>query len=402
MPSTKGVILVGGPSKGTRMRPLTLDCPKPLLPIAGKPMIWHPLQALSKVPGLTEVIIVGFYDDAHMAGFVKEAKREFPNIAISYLREYKALGTAGGLYHFRDSVLRPPVPQHIFICNIDICCSFPFAEMLDLHTAHGGTGTIMGVNVKKETATQYGCIVTDPETNQMVHYVEKPEGWISNIVNGGVYLFDKSLFDVIKVAMDEKTARAAEDPLVKPDEILRLEQDVIVPLAAARKMYVYQTHDFWRQIKTAASAVTATALYLSNYKFTNPSLLAPPAPNIIPPTFIDPSATIDPSAKIGPNVAIGPNVTVGQGVRIKDAIVLEGSTLEKHSCALNSIVGTNSHIGAWSRVDGEQEFDREVKGKISVTILASEVSLAPETMVRSCIVLPNKTLTKNATNQVLL
>lgn len=169
-----------------------------------------------------------------------------------------------------------------------------------------------------------------------------------------------------------------------------------------------------------SSAVTATALYLSNYKLTNPSLLAPPAPNIIPPTFIDPSATIDPSAKIGPNVAIGPNVTVGQGVRIKDAIVLEGSTLEKHSCALNSIVGTNSHIGAWSRVDGEQEFDREVKGKISVTILASEVSLAPETMVRSCIVLPNvrvyffmasppprltalqKTLTKNATNQVLL
>lgn len=56
---------------------------------------------------------------------------------------------------------------------------------------------------------------------------------------------------------------------------------------------------------------------------------------------------------------------------------------------LNSIVGTNSHIGAWSRVDGEQEFEKEVKGKISVTILASEVSLAPETMVRSCIVLPN-------------
>lgn len=81
--------------------------------------------------------------------------------------------------------------------------------MLELHTAHAGTGTIMGVNVKKETATQYGCIVTNPETNQMVHYVEKPEGWISNIVNGGVYLFDKSLFDVIKVAMDEKTARAA-------------------------------------------------------------------------------------------------------------------------------------------------------------------------------------------------
>ncbi len=52
--------------------------------------------------------------------------------------------------------------------------------------------------------------------------------------------------------MDEKTARAAEDPLIKQDEILRLEQDVIAPLAAAKKMYVYQTHDFWRQVKTAA------------------------------------------------------------------------------------------------------------------------------------------------------
>lgn len=148
-------------------------------------------------------------------------------------------------------------------------------------------------------------------------------------------------------------------------------------------LYIYKTD------KTASSAVTATALYLANYKSTNPSLLAPASPNIIPPTFIDPSAAIDPSAKIGPNVAIGPNVTVRQGVRIKDAIVLEGSTLEKHSCVLNSIVGTNSQIGAWSRVDGEQEFEKEVKGKISVTILASEVSLAPETMVRSCIVLPN-------------
>lgn len=185
-----------------------------------------------------------------------------------------------------------------------------------------------------------------------------------------------------------------------------------------RESCSFYKNDIYQLTRQTSSAVTATALYLSNYKLTNPSLLAPAAPNIIAPTFIDPSATIDPSAKIGPNVAIGPNVTVGPGVRIKDAIVLEGSTLEKHSCALNSIVGTNSHIGAWSRVDGEQEFEREVKGKISVTILASEVSLAPETMVRSCIVLPNvrlhfffgiyrltvlqKTLTKNATNQVLL
>ncbi|WVF67434.1 hypothetical protein IAT40_002190 [Kwoniella sp. CBS 6097] len=402
MSVTKGVILAGGPSKGTRMRPLTLDCPKPLLPIAGKPMIWHPLSALAKVPGLTEIIIIGFYEDSVMSSFIKESKREFPNIGISYLREYKALGTAGGLYHFRDSILRPPVPQNIFICNIDICSAYPFQEMMDLHSKHRGVGTIMGVNVKKETAVKYGCIVVDPETQQMLHYVEKPESWISNTVNGGIYLFDKSLFDEIKVAMDEKTARAAEDPLIKPDERLRLEQDVIVPLAAAKKMHVYQTNDFWRQIKTAASAVSASSLYLSRLQKTSPDFLAKPSSNIISPVYIDSTASIDPSAKIGPNVAIGPGVVVGEGVRVKDAIVLEGTTLEKHSCVLNSIVGANCNVGAWARVDGAPEPEQDVKGQISVTILATEVSLAPETLVRSCIVLPNKSLNRNSANEVLL
>jgi len=236
----------------------------------------------------------------------------------------------------------------------------------------------------------------------MLHYVEKPESWISNTVNGGVYrefqsslelktVFDNSLFDEIKVAMDEKTARAAwvsssieltesEDPLVKPDEILRLEQDVIAPLAAARKMYVYQTKDFWRQMKTAAwveavcsadasSAVTASSLYLSRIYSTSPELLAKASSSVIPPAYIDPTATIDPTAKVGPNVAIGPGVRIGEGVRVKDAIIMEGSTLEKHSCVLNSIVGTNCHIGPWARVEGLPEPEQDVKGQISVTVL---------------------------------
>jgi len=62
-------------------------------------MVWHPLTALTKVPGLTEVVLIGFYEDSVMAGFIKDSKREFPNITISYLREYRPLGTAGGLYH---------------------------------------------------------------------------------------------------------------------------------------------------------------------------------------------------------------------------------------------------------------------------------------------------------------
>lgn len=96
---------------------------------------------------------------------------------------------------------------------------------------------------------------------------------------------------------------------------------------------------------------------------------------------------------------------------------MEGSTLERHSCVISSIVGDNCSIGPWARVDGVPEPEQDTK-EISVTVLATEVTLAAETLVRSCIVLPNvsscrfpmtrgrangqKTLTKNAANQVLL
>jgi mannose-1-phosphate guanylyltransferase len=95
---------------------------------------------------------------------------------------------------------------------------------------------------------------------------------------------------------------------------------------------------------------------------------------------------------------------------------MEGSTLERHACVINSIVGSNCSIGPWARVDGVPEPEQDTK-EISVTVLATEVTLAAETLVRSCIVLPNvsrcsmlvlqklmeqKTLTRNAANQVLL
>lgn len=64
------------------MRPLSLDIPKPLFPIAGRPVIWHGIQALSKVEGLTEVILIGFYDDAVFSSFLKDCVKDFPQLKI--------------------------------------------------------------------------------------------------------------------------------------------------------------------------------------------------------------------------------------------------------------------------------------------------------------------------------
>lgn len=222
-------------------------------------------------------------------------------------------------------------------------------------------------------------------------------------------VFDKAVFDSIKVAMDEKTARASLNPLAPSDEKLQLEENVIAPLSAARKMTVFVCTEPWRQIKTAASALAASALYLESYKAQHPELLyhqqkgGAECPTIVEPVYIDPSASIDASAKIGPNVAVGPGVAVGAGVRISNAMVLDGSELGDHAVVSQAIVGERCSLGLWARVDGEPEQDAaDGKRDISVSVLASEVTLMPEVHVRSCIVLPNKTLAKSAAKLVLL
>jgi mannose-1-phosphate guanylyltransferase len=78
----KAIIIVGGPSRGTRFRPLSLDVPKPLFPVGGYPIIWHHLEALAKVKGLKEVLLIGFYEDNVFQKFIDNASVEFSGINI--------------------------------------------------------------------------------------------------------------------------------------------------------------------------------------------------------------------------------------------------------------------------------------------------------------------------------
>lgn len=78
----KGIILVGGPSGATRFRPLSMDCPKPLFPIAGNQLIYHHLLSLAKVPGMREILLIGFFEASVFERFIAMAQIEFPNLTI--------------------------------------------------------------------------------------------------------------------------------------------------------------------------------------------------------------------------------------------------------------------------------------------------------------------------------
>lgn len=121
---------------GTRFRPLSLDIPKPLFPIGGLPIIEHHILACSQIDRLEEVLIIGSYQHTEMKAFLDEVQSKY-KVKIRYLQEFVELGTAGGLYHFRDQI-RAGNPEFFFLINGDVCADFPLSQLYDFHVSKTG------------------------------------------------------------------------------------------------------------------------------------------------------------------------------------------------------------------------------------------------------------------------
>ena len=128
--------------------------------------------------------------------------------------------------------------------------------------------------------------------------------------------------------------------------------------------------------------------------------MTPPSATILPPVYIHPTAQVDPTAKLGPNVSVGPRAVIGKGVRVKESIILEDVVIRHDACILYSIVGWNSRVGAWARVEGTptpltNHDTGIVKNGVkvqSITILGKECGVGEEVRVQNCVCLPHKEL----------
>ncbi|KAJ2163110.1 hypothetical protein GGF46_000039 [Coemansia sp. RSA 552] len=423
----KAVILVGGPSRATRFRPLSMHLPQPLFPVGGQPIIWHQIKALSAVKDLREIILIGFFEDSVFQPFLAKCQEEFPQITFKYLREYSQLGTAGGFFHFRDQILRGS-PKNIFMLYTDICCSFPLNDLLAQHERHGRLGTIMVTKVNRNSAHLYGCVVVDHETKLAEHYAEKPETYVSDLVSTGVFVFDQEIFRFMGQVLEKRTTEfdqahahdhaygrySQEDAGETTDtNRLRLEQDVLRVMASDKKLSAFLCTGFWRQIKSAASAVPANALYLQKAKSDRSSILAQSdgdGPEVIGAVYIHPSAQVHPTARIGPNVSIHARVVVGPGVRINDSIILDNVHIKDNAAVLHAIVGWDCRIGKWGRVEGSKITSNDDIDEVthlgvklnSICILGEDVNVKNEVFIRNSIVLPHKDLGGNQHNEVIM
>ncbi|KAJ8929581.1 hypothetical protein NQ314_017718 [Rhamnusium bicolor] len=389
----KAIILIGGPQK----RPLSLDIPKPLFPVAGLPLIQHHIEACAGLENLREILLIGFYPIAQIEQFVTDMQNKY-SITIKYLQEFVALGTAGGLYHFRDQI-RYGNPDAFFVMNGDVCADFPLIELYNFHKKTAKSlVTIMITEATKQQSLHYGCIVTNKKTYEVTHYVEKPSSYVSTLINCGIYVFSVDIFQVIGEAFNAKQ-QDYYSILPVCFGYIRLEQEVLAPLAGSGKMFALQVNNWWSQLKTAGSAIYANRHYLELYRLKHPERLYTSSGEggctVIPDVYIDRTASVHPTAVLGPNVSIGPGVTVGPGVRIKESIILADACIEERSLVLHSIIGRGSRVGRWARVEGtptdpdpnkpfakienQPLFNNDGKLNPSITILGMNNRLCPIT-----------------------
>ncbi|XP_057482587.1 uncharacterized protein LOC130769313 [Actinidia eriantha] len=405
------VIMVGGPTTGTEFRSVSFNTPKPLFPLAGHPMVHHPISACKRIPNLVQVFLIGFYEEREFALYVSSISNEL-RVPVRYLKEDKPHGSAGALYYFRDLIMED-APSHIFLLNCDVCCSFPLPDMLSAHRRYGGMGTLLVIKVSAESANSYGALVADPITNELLHYTEKPETFVSDLVNCGVYVFTPGIFSAIQdVSIQQEDGanlrRVSSFEALQsatrtlPTDFVRLDQDILSPLAGKKQLYSYETMDFWEQIKSPGMHLKCSGLYLAQFRLNSPNLLAngdgTRSATIVGDVYVHPSAKIHPTAKIGPDVSISANVRIAAGVRLLSCIILDDVDIMENAVVMHAIVGWKSSLGKWSRVQAKGDFD----AKLGITILGEAVTVEDEVVVTDSIVLPNKNLIVSVQDEIIL
>lgn len=355
----KAIILVGG--FGTRLRPLTLTLPKPLVEFCNKPMILHQIEALAAA-GVTDVVLAVNYRPEVMESRLKEFSKKF-NINITFSIETEPLGTAGPLKLAEKVLGKDDSP--FFVLNADVTCDYPFKELAAFHKAHGEEGTI--VVTKVEEPSKYGVVVHKPgHASRIDRFVEKPVEFVGNRINAGIYILNTSVLDRIEL---------------RPTSI---EQETFPALVKDGQLHSFDLEGYWMDVGQPKDFLSGTCLHLSALSKKGDKSITPTSEKYVHGgnVMIDPSAKIGKNCRIGPNVTIGPDVVIGDGVRLQRCVLLSGSKVKDHAWIKSTIVGWNSTVGKWARLE-------------NVSVLGDDVTIGDEIYVNGGSILPHKSIKAN-------
>ena len=343
----KAILLAGG--KGTRLRPLTIHTPKPIVPIFDRPFLRYQLDLLKQVPEIDEVILSLNYQPRRIEEMFGDGSES--GVGIRYVVEPAPLGTAGAVRYAGESLR-----ESLLVFNGDVLTQVDLAAVIGLHRSRRARATIVLTPVENPSA--YGLVETDAEGN-IRQFLEKPnpDQITCNTINAGIYVLEPETFDRIP-----------------KDTPWSIERSFFPSLVERRETFVaYTDGGYWIDIGTPEKYMQVHRDIMDGRYRTAPFAGSPSTVWVSPeariddgviiegPSFVDAGTVVKAGARIGPYAVIGRQCHLEEQAVVDHAIVWANSRISQEAVVRRSILGRHCHVGRSAIVqDGAVLGDKSV------------------------------------------
>jgi NDP-sugar pyrophosphorylase family protein len=334
----KAILLAGG--KGTRLRPLTVHTPKPIVPIFNRPFLYYQIDLLRQVPAIDEVILSLNYQPRRIEEIFGDG--EGLGMRVRYVVEPIPLGTGGAVRYAGDSLT-----DSVVVFNGDVLTNVDLPALLRLHRERKAKATIVLTPVDNPRA--YGLVETDPG-GRVLRFLEKPgEDEITcNTINAGIYVLEPDTFDRIP-----------------KDTAWSIERSFFPSLIERGETFIAYVHDgYWIDIGTPAKYLQVHRDIMDGRYRAPPFAGAAPAVSWVAPDvkveegielhgpcFVDEGVVLKAGARILPYSVIGRQTHVDEGAIVDGSIIWPNGWIGRDAVVRGSILGRNCHVGRSAVVD---------------------------------------------------
>jgi mannose-1-phosphate guanylyltransferase len=310
----EAVILVGG--KGTRLRPLTIETPKPMLTLAGVPFLVHQLARL-RAAGVGHVVLATAYLPEVFSDSLGDGSGL--GLRLEYVTEVEPLGTGGGIRNVADRLESGPADP-VLILNGDVLSGHDIAAQLAVHRDTDAAVTLHLVEVDDPRA--FGCVPTRPDGG-VTAFLEKDPEPVTNQVNAGCYVFTRRVIDAIPTGHPVSVERETFPGL----------------LAAGEVVTGFVDSSYWLDVGTPAAFVRGSADVVRG-RLASPALPGTPGEFLV----LD-DAVVHPSALLSAGTVVGRGARVDAGARLVGSIVGDGAQICAGALVVESVVGRGAVVG---------------------------------------------------------
>ena len=320
----ESVMLVGG--KGTRLRPLTISAPKPMLPVAGVPVTEHQV-ARAREAGVTRVVLGTSYQAEVFSDYFGSGE-DF-GVELEYVVEDVPLGTGGAIRNVASALESGP-DDPVVIFNGDVLTGLDIAGIVQAWRDADADVAIYLTRVEDPRA--FGLVPTDDEGN-VTAFLEKPqtpEEIVTDQINAGCYVFRRSLIDEIPVDRPVSVERETFPGL----------------LARGAKVIGYVDDSYWLDLGNPLAFVQGSSDLVRGIA---------PSPAVPGPTgesLLLADCEVAETAEVCGGSVIGAGATVGDGARIDSSVVFDDAVVSARATITNSVIGRGAFVGENSEVTG--------------------------------------------------